>query len=513
MSGSLAKLVATLPEVYQPILGHPELSQQVSRACEDRLQSILEIYRALETKLNRPLRVLDLGCAQGFFCLSLAKLGARTHGVDFLHGNIAVCEALACESPGVEATFELARVETALAALTADQYDLVLGLSVFHHISHQIGPVAVQRMLAALSEKVAAGIFELALAGEPAPWAVSQPANPRQILAGFGFVIEVARNETHLSELARPLYFASSRYWRLGERTEAFDRWTSEAHPYGNGASFGTRRYFFGGGRFAKLFMLDYVKTRAANLRDHRNEAALLSAPPPGFDAPQLLLYGHSEREAWLVREELPGDLLIDRILAGAPYDATSVLMDVLKQLATLEAAGLHHNDVRAWNVLVAPDGRAALIDYGAISRDRRDCGWPHDLFLSFLIFAHEVFSGKVENLSPLRTPALNPEGLPEPWRSAFWRMFAAPQGEWRFALLRDWLEKDANDPASAPSAGGPGLGAALQAMEEACALYRAATAEWRSRAIQAEASVQQLQSQAAQSAASNVGGLGGRGA
>ena len=43
-----------------------------------------------------------------------------------------------------------------------------------------------------------------------------------------------------------------------------------------------------------------------------------------------------------------------------------AVLRDVVAQLATLEAAGLYHNDVRAWNVLIGPDGRAALIDYGA---------------------------------------------------------------------------------------------------------------------------------------------------
>ena len=491
MSGSLDRLAATLPEVYQPIFGHPELSRHVSRTCEDRLQPITQIYRALEAQLNRPLRVLDLGCAQGFFCLSLAKLGATTHGVDFHHGNIAVCRALAAESPELQVSFETARVEDALAALEKDQYDLVLGLSVFHHIIHQIGALAVQRMLAALADKVAAGVFELALASEPPAWAASQPRNPRQILAGFGFVLELAENATHLSAIARPLYFASSRYWRLNERMQAFDHWTSEPHAYANSANFGTRRYFSGGGLFAKLQMLDFVKTRAANLRDHWNEVAFLSAPPAGFDAPKLLLHGRNDSEAWIAREELPGELLVDIIQSGKPYDAGAVLRDVVAQLATLEAAGLYHNDVRTWNVLIGPDGRAALIDYGAISRDSKDCTWPQNIFLSFLIFTQETVSGRVEDVSPIWSPRLNPEALPEPYRSALWRLFEMPASEWRFARLRDDLLRGSEAVPVEPA----GVAMALRALEEACGLYRSASHEWRNRAIQAEARVQELQS------------------
>jgi O-antigen chain-terminating methyltransferase len=95
----IAELVHRLPEVYQPILGHPELSERVSRGCSDRLDDIARIYRALETQLGRPLRVLDLGCAQGFFSLSLADLGATVLGVDYLAANIDVCQALAAERP------------------------------------------------------------------------------------------------------------------------------------------------------------------------------------------------------------------------------------------------------------------------------------------------------------------------------------------------------------------------------------------------------------------------------
>jgi SAM-dependent methyltransferase len=495
MGISLDGLVAGLPELYQPVFGHPELSNGASRRSQDRLAPILEIYRALEAQLQRPLRVLDLGCAQGFFSLNLARLGASVHGVDFQYGNIAVCQALARESAELEATFEAARIEDALKALGADQYDLVLGLSVFHHIIHRIGAFAVQEMLAALSDKVAAGVFELALASEPTAWAASQPGNPRQILAGFGFVLELAQNATHLSDVARPLYFASSRYWRLDGRMAPFDRWAYESHLHENGTHYGTRRYFFGRGGFAKLLQLDFVKCRAANLRDHCNEVAFLRDPPAGFDAPALWLHGHNDREAWLVREQWPGVLLIDLIRSRAPYDARTVLRDVVTQLAALEAAGLYHNDVRTWNVLIQPDGRAKLIDFGAISRDDKDCAWPTNLFLSFLIFAHETISGEVESLSPLRSPRLNPDGLPEPYRGVLWRLFDLPVSEWRFGRIRDSLAQADSLPDDRPASRPVGLTTALKAMEEACNIYRGATYEWRNRASQAEARARELQS------------------
>jgi O-antigen chain-terminating bifunctional methyltransferase/kinase len=491
---ALDRLVAKLPEVYQPIFGHPELSQRISRGSEDRLQSIVKIYRDLEAQLDRPLRVLDLGCAQGFFCLSLAKLGAITHGIDFQYCNIAVCKALARESPELEASFEAVRIEDVLNRLEQDQYDLVLGLSVFHHIIHEIGATSVQGMLTKLSEKITAGVFELALANEPPAWAASQPERPQQILAGFGFVRRIAQSRTHLSAIARPLYFASSRYWRLNGQMHAFEHWTSSSHAYENGAKFGTRRYFFGDGLFAKLVQMDPERS-PFNSEDHQNEVAFLSTPPAGFTAPKLFGHGCNEREMWVVREQLPGTLLIDLMRSGEPYDAKSILQDVVIQLAALEAAGLYHDDVRTWNVLIGPDGRATLIDYGAISRRNKDCAWPHNIFLSFIIFAHETVSGKVEDPSLLRSAKLTPIGLPEPYRSALWKLLELPVKSWRFARLRDSILEVQNSPETSPGGAHVGLTMALEAMEEACSLYRATTDEWRQRLAKTEAGLLELQS------------------
>jgi O-antigen chain-terminating methyltransferase len=106
-----------------------------------------------------------------------------------------------------------------------------------------------------------------------------------------------------------------------------------------------------------------------------------------------------------------------------------------------LESAGLYHDDIRTWNVLIGPDDRASLIDFGAISPARRDCVWPHDIFLAFLITVQEIANGEVPDSNP-REPLLNPATLPEPYR-AVWRVFLEqPLEQWSFALLRDLMER-----------------------------------------------------------------------
>ncbi|WMQ73331.1 MAG: Ubiquinone biosynthesis O-methyltransferase, mitochondrial [Sodalis sp.] len=80
---------------------------------------------------------MDLGCAQGFFCLSLAERGDTVKGIDLQDENISVCCALADENPQVDASFD---------APESDQYDMAIGLSVFHHIVHRHGVARTQRL-------------------------------------------------------------------------------------------------------------------------------------------------------------------------------------------------------------------------------------------------------------------------------------------------------------------------------------------------------------------------------
>ena len=483
---ALIRLVAALAEIYQPIFGHPELSTAARRDCEDRWFHISRIHRLLESMLGRPPRVLDLGCAQGFFSFRLAELGATVLGIDFQPANIVVCNALAASHPDLNVRFELGWIEEAIARLGHDQYDVVLGLSVFHHAVHRTGATAVTNMLSALAEKTCAGIFEMALAHEPLEWSCSQPQDPRQLLQGFAFVHELARSATHLSAIARPLYVASNRCWFLGGTAAAFDTWQAESHGLAGGASHGTRRYYFGNGLVAKVFDLRFAGCLEANVREHDNEVAFLRAPPPYFPAPRLLAHGRGEHEAWLVRECQPGELLSHHIRSGKPYDTRTIILDVLEQLAALQTVGLFHDDLRAWNVLIGADGHARVIDYGAISMAGHDCAWPHNLFLAFMIFMHEIITANISKPDPLRLPLLNPAQLPEPYRSAMWDLLERPPHTWSFAWLRDRLAQPWQDGSEDSKATRAGFALVFEALQVSTLVYRGITRQVFERAREA---------------------------
>ena len=203
----------------------------------------------------------------------------------------------------------------------------------------------------------------------------------------------------------------------------------------------GTRRYYLGGGRLVKHFVFDNVRRRDTNLKELRGEIRFLRNPPPGFPVPRLIATGERQDEGWLIRDYFEGKLLLDLMRDGARFDADTVLHDVLNQLVVLEAAGLYHNDLRPWNVLVARDGHASLIDYGAISPDPGDCDLPSNLFIVFLVFVCEVWGGTSSRLYGACLPRFDPDHLPPPYQSAFWSMLQSPPSQWRFArLLEDIL-------------------------------------------------------------------------
>lgn len=417
---NIGALVAALPEKYQPIFAHPELSDGSSRGCEDRLVLIRQCAQRLQHALGRPLRVLDLGCAQGFFSLNLAADGHTVHGVDFLDLNVNVCKALAAENPACAATFEHGTVEDVIDRLEHDECDLVLGLSVFHHLIHDKGILKVSALCRKLSETTSAGIYELALREEPLYWAPSLSQDPAELLSSYAFLRLLSQQQTHLSAVSRPLYFASSRFWYVDGAIGNFTSWSSESHAHGRGTHLQSRRYYFSEQSFVKKMTLGVGDRAEINLQEFVNEVEFLGNPPESYPAPRLIASLNDSRDLFIARSMMNGRLLSQAIDDGAAYDADEIIAQILAQLVLLERAGLYHNDVRCWNILIAPEGRAVLIDYGAISANPFDCSWLDDLLLSFLITVKEILERKVVPSSPSREPALDFMTLPARYRNAF---------------------------------------------------------------------------------------------
>ncbi|MFC7520580.1 methyltransferase domain-containing protein [Xanthomonas populi] len=401
---------------------------------------IAECAKRMQDALGRPLRVLDFGCAQGFFSLSLAAKGHRVHGVDFLDRNIALCQALASDNPALEASFEHATVEEVIERLEDREYDLVLGLSVFHHLVHAQGVERVRRLCQKLADSTEAGIFEMALREEPLYWAASLPSDPAELLAGYSFTRLLSRQTTHLSAIARPLYFASSRLWYADGVVGKFNSWSGESHAHGRGTHQYSRRYYFGDCVFVKKMTLGIGDRAQINLKEFQNEVDFLRNPPDGYRAPRLIAALEDRSDLFLAREMMKGRLLSELIDDETLYDADRVVSELLDQLVALERAGLYHNDVRCWNVLMTRDGHAVLIDYGAISSEATDSSWLDDPLLAFLITVKEILERHIVPTSPSREPALDLMSLPFRYRNAFIRLFGRAQTHWTFKELQDNL-------------------------------------------------------------------------
>ncbi|HET9784644.1 MAG TPA: methyltransferase domain-containing protein, partial [Terriglobales bacterium] len=282
----LQTMVQALPEVYQPIWGHPELSEGASRSCDHRWAVIRRVCGRLAAELGRAPRILDLGCAQGWFSLQLAQTGARVHGYDLVAENVAVCQALARRNPGLVVEFERAAIEELVPRLGAGEYDLVLGLSVFHHICAQRGQEYVRNLLAQLLTAVPHALLEMALNSEKPAWAAALPDDPGALLDAIPFFRVVSRHPTHLG-VDRPLYFCSRTHWLL-DGLEAFQLWGRL--PNG--------RVFLSARAQAKL-----VGTGTAGAQELELEAAWLASPPAADVQahPVILGHGGEQGHCWLV--------------------------------------------------------------------------------------------------------------------------------------------------------------------------------------------------------------------
>ncbi|MCZ8182159.1 MAG: methyltransferase domain-containing protein [Beijerinckiaceae bacterium] len=435
----LEAAVAALPEFYQPIYGHTE-RWSASRKTEDRVEAILPVVEAFATLHGRPPRILDIGCAQGYLALRLAESGALVLGIDNDPRNIRVCTLLAESHPHLAAHFEEAEAIEFLADLPEDRFDLVIGLSVMHHICHRIGLAATRRLVAGIATRSPMALFELALREEPLYWAADLPADPYDLLGDFRFLREIRQFPTHLSSIARPLIFCSNPLALVGDALYRIDSIRTQSVVGIHDGEAAGQAYIESGPDFLKHVTLRSLNWEAKRAELAR-EAAYLAGPDRAEEDPILFGHGATGREAWLRRSRLPGETLDIVKGRGEPIDAIRITRSILRQLARLEARGWYHGDVALWNVVLGPDGDARLIDFGALRREPVNCVWPEDLRLAFGQFLFDLTSSLPLRAFPVRRPRFRPSHLPFPFRDAFDSLLSEVP-EWSAQSLLDRIDR-----------------------------------------------------------------------
>jgi O-antigen chain-terminating methyltransferase len=433
---SISTLVEKLPEVYQPIFKHPEFTAQASRSCLDRLEKISSVYQYISKEKGRPLKVLDLGCAQGFFSLNLAEQGAIVTAIDYSQPNIDVCNKLASENNNLKVEFFLGSIEDVInERIMEGEYDLVLGLSVFHHLVYEHGADFVFELFQQLSLKVETGIFEFALNTEPLYWADSQPKDPRKLIEYYSFSHYLSMYGTHLSSIERPLFFASNKYWHIEEMYGVIETYMQRSHQLDNFYHGNNRRYFFSENKTIKIFLDNESGT---NHKEILNESLFLQKEVEGFRKAELISYGNFEHESWMVRTTIPGKLLLDAIINNDSYDDEKIISGLLEQVSILEKNGLYHNDLRPWNILIGDDGLVYIIDYGSISSQVLDGDDLYGQLLSFLVLIKEIAQHRIREQGSQRPPFISPYDFPEKYQKCLSQVWAMPSQKWSFQSVEE---------------------------------------------------------------------------
>jgi SAM-dependent methyltransferase len=397
MPTSLDELINQLPERYQPIYGR-DLSDTARQSDDPRTGQILDIIDALHGHLGRPLRVLDLGSAQGFFTLKIAERGHHATGVDYLQINIDVANAIAEEHRNLDVHFVQSDLLQIDELIRTGEFDLVLGLSVLHHILHRDGEETTRRFLHLVANHIPHGLFEMALNNEPLYWADFLPDDPRFTLGSYSFIREVGRSGTHLSAVERPLLYCSSTLALINGSLHRIKRFRTTSHDMADLVHTPDRRYFelesdmlvkvaatFEPGSDPVLLAAVQAELRAEHQR-------LQQLRDYDVAVPQVIEIADLASEVLLARTMVPGTLVSD-LQAVSDGDLDDIFTGVLDALVNLERLGLYHTDLRTWNVLwSAAERRATLIDYGAMSAVPSDVVWPFDHIHSFVLFTLALF-------------------------------------------------------------------------------------------------------------------------
>ena len=290
--GSLGSLVSFLKSI-NPYLATPRFWLRGSTD-NHRIDVLTQAVGHVSSHLDRSLRILDLGAAQGYVAFRLAQLGHQVTGIEALPQNIAIARSLKEEYPELDVAFLEGDIVDCRTLVSLSDYDVVIGFSVLHHVAHRHGHEAAVELVSTLAGHIPFAIFEMAVASEPVYWADSLPADPRVTLAPYAFIREIGLVGTHLSDIRRPLLFASSTHVLAKAGLEVIESWKNESHADLQGATLGLRRYYFVASGILKItarFTDDPDEALVGQLRqEQRREAHVLEAlERAGIEAPKIL--------------------------------------------------------------------------------------------------------------------------------------------------------------------------------------------------------------------------------
>ena len=437
---ALLEQYARLPESYQPIWGIEASREMASRVCEDRLAAMLPLIERLPS--TQPLRILDVGCAQGYFSFALkqrlTELGreAEVIGVDYLDANVAFCQDLAAYH-GLHVRFIHDRFDSHFFERhELGEFDIVLALNVLHHIRQLDGAEAASGALSAVEKHSRLLLCEIAQSSEALNWVDSWHGSDQELLHAYAFRRKLAEFSTHLTSVERPLYACSNRIAWVEKQWIPFSRALDRSHAGVAAAFAGQRSFLFGNDVIIKCYR-GTGPHAAFNREDFTAEKTALAALSGDVGRyPEILASEDAGESLWLARRMLPGQLVSEYLNSDGPHELNRVVRGLLVELAQLEQRGFYHSDIRCWNALWH-EGEVRLIDFGAITSLPSPM---HRVALAAVL--SELVQGPNHHPEPFYSSLQPLSAYPDEWRRLVRFLTVTSQEEFTYAGAIDAFEQ-----------------------------------------------------------------------
>ncbi len=428
---SVEKYITKIGKLDQPIYGYPQYDAQ-QNIHADQLLTINRIVDLIAKDLNRPLKILELNCAQGFFSLHLAAKGFDVLGIDSSKNNIELCCVLAKENPTLKVKFVKGKIEDIIKSIKNQHFDVIIGMNTFAQQIRDWNLQKVQSFMKKLNPLSDFAIIELYLQKN------NELIPAVELLEPYSFFCEIQDNSVESSIV----FYLSTNSLLLDNQLWKFDTWKQESHALAGNNHQKSRRYYFRDNRIIKFFRFDGIL--AKNNQDELfREFNFLST---NKNYPCIFRHQFSQYYGWIERELINGDNLLDLILSKKDFNTYKVIYSLLKQLVALEKSGLYHRDLRLWNIIISKNNNVHLIDYGDITNIKADVVYPENIFFSFFITINDLINREVHPILPIRAAKISPHHLPKPYCDWLSEVWYEPMNQWTFKLIyKKWLEINKN--------------------------------------------------------------------
>ncbi len=378
-------------EAYQPIYNISGINES-RRNTGDRANAIYNYFK----KDVSALKVLDIGCSLGFIDFYLSDRGAEVEGWDYSANNINVCKSIQ-DINGLPVKFKVKSLTTDTSmSINPGQFDVVIILSVIHHLITHQGLKETQKILSDLLDRIPILVVELAKKGEDKNlfWDKYMPKDELDVFINKEHlnIEKIGEFDTHLSRKKRPLYVITKKYTTVGKHKYAIENMSFR--PYSDSPDWRpiSANYSTGGDHFIKRYniSLNRLDSKKQIINEINTYLQLSDLKIKGI--PELLDFEINDDLITLVLKKIDGVLLDEAVRNKQSFDYEKIIFEVINILTSLESIGLYHNDLRTWNIMLTTDD-PYIIDFGTTSSVQEE-----SKTISLLWLINSILTGKRES-------------------------------------------------------------------------------------------------------------------